>query len=182
MSDRLSMARINSVAALHGSGHSNRGTSRLLGVDRGTVNKVVERLKSSGAQKPAKLAHRVLGVFGRYSNSRHDQGTVRQWFEEIERRAPLPLPRDRFAMLHEARRAVRRGGHVEVDKAPYSAPPEDLVRRVWVRWGHVSPESSMTSGNRLVFTANRNATPQLNHQTRPVHRIHCGPSRRASLK
>ncbi len=59
---------------------------------------------------------------------------VRRQFEEIEREALLPLPRDRFAMFHEARRTVNRDGHLEVDKAYYSAPAEYVSRRVWVRW------------------------------------------------
>ncbi|MEZ6035628.1 MAG: Mu transposase C-terminal domain-containing protein [Planctomycetaceae bacterium] len=44
------------------------------------------------------------------------------------------LPRDRFANFHEAKRAVSRDGHLEVDKAFYSAPAEYIGRRVWVRW------------------------------------------------
>jgi transposase len=59
---------------------------------------------------------------------------VRQQFETIERPALLELPRDRFAMFHEARRSVSRDGHLEVDRAYYSAPPEYVGRRVWVRW------------------------------------------------
>lgn len=59
---------------------------------------------------------------------------VRAQFETIERAALLPLPRDRFAMFQEARRTVSRDGHLEVDKAFYSAPPEYITRRVWVRW------------------------------------------------
>jgi transposase len=55
-------------------------------------------------------------------------------FEEAERGALLPLPRERFACFHEARRKVNRDGHVEVAKAYYSAPPEYLGREVWVRW------------------------------------------------
>jgi transposase len=54
-------------------------------------------------------------------------------FQE-ERPALLPLPRERFANFHEARRKVNRDGHVEVAKAYYSAPPEYLGREVWVRW------------------------------------------------
>ncbi len=53
---------------------------------------------------------------------------------EIERTSLLSLPRDRFAMFREARRTVSRDGHLEVDKAFYSAPPEYIGRRVWVRW------------------------------------------------
>jgi hypothetical protein len=55
-------------------------------------------------------------------------------FEEVERPALLPLPRDRFANFHEARRKVNRDGHTEVAKAYYSVPPEYLGREVWARW------------------------------------------------
>lgn len=59
---------------------------------------------------------------------------VRGQFEQVERPALMSLPRDRFAMFHEARRSVSRDGHLEVDRAFYSAPPEYIGRRVWVRW------------------------------------------------
>jgi hypothetical protein len=55
-------------------------------------------------------------------------------FQEAERPALLPLPLERFACFHEARRKVNRDGHVEVAKAYYSLPPEYLGREVWVRW------------------------------------------------
>jgi transposase len=55
-------------------------------------------------------------------------------FEQAERGALLPLPLERFASFHEARRKVNRDGHVEIAKAYYSAPPEYLGREVWVRW------------------------------------------------
>ena len=55
-------------------------------------------------------------------------------FQEVEREALWPLPVERFPFFHEARRSVHRDGHVEVDKAYYSVPPEYLGRRVWVRW------------------------------------------------
>lgn len=65
-------------------------------------------------------------------------GTTRQHvgrvFREVERPALIPLPSERFANFHEAQRSVNRDGHVEVAKAYYSAPPEYLGRRVWVRW------------------------------------------------
>jgi transposase len=65
-------------------------------------------------------------------------GTTRQQvkkaFDERERSALLPLPVGRFPFFHEARRKVNRDGHVEVDKAYYSAPPEYLGREVWARW------------------------------------------------
>lgn len=59
---------------------------------------------------------------------------VQKLFEEAEREALLPLPVERFPFFHEARRSVHRDGHVEVDKAYYSAPPEYVGRRLWVRW------------------------------------------------
>jgi len=65
-------------------------------------------------------------------------GTTKQQvlkvFQEVERSALLPLPRERFANFHEARRKVNRDGHVEVAKAYYSVPPEYLGREVWARW------------------------------------------------
>jgi transposase len=65
-------------------------------------------------------------------------GTTRQQaskvFEEVERATLLPLPVERFPCFQEGRRKVNRDGHVEVDKAYYSAPPEYLGREVWVRW------------------------------------------------
>jgi len=65
-------------------------------------------------------------------------GTIRQQvgklFTEVERPALRPLPVERFPFFQEGQRAVHRDGHVEVDKAYYSVPPEYLGRRVWVRW------------------------------------------------
>jgi hypothetical protein len=55
-------------------------------------------------------------------------------FQEAERKVLLPLTVERFPFFHEAQRSVHRDGHVEVDKAYYSIPPEYLGRRVWVRW------------------------------------------------
>jgi len=59
---------------------------------------------------------------------------VQKAFEEVERAALSPLPAARFPYFEEVRRKVNRDGHVEVDKAYYSAPPEYLGRQVWVRW------------------------------------------------
>jgi transposase len=69
-------------------------------------------------------------------------GTTRQQvskrFTELEQPALLPLPATRFPFFQEAERIVNRDGHVEVAKAYYSAPPEFVGRKVWVRWdGHV---------------------------------------------
>ncbi len=59
---------------------------------------------------------------------------VERLFEEGERRQLLPLPAERFPFFHEAHRAVHRDGHLEVERAFYSAPPEYVGRRLWVRW------------------------------------------------
>jgi len=55
-------------------------------------------------------------------------------FEEVERSTLLPLPVERFPSFQEAQRSVHRDGHVEVDKAYYSVPPEYVGRKVWARW------------------------------------------------
>jgi hypothetical protein len=55
-------------------------------------------------------------------------------FLTAERPVLQRLPLERFANFHEARRTVHRDGHVEIDRAYYSVPPEYLSRRVWARW------------------------------------------------
>jgi transposase len=55
-------------------------------------------------------------------------------FTTVERGALQPLPIERFPCFREEQRTVHRDGHVEVEKAYYSVPPEYLARRVWVRW------------------------------------------------
>jgi transposase len=63
---------------------------------------------------------------------------VGKLFEELEKRALLPLPAGRFPCFQEAQRIVNRDGHVEVAKSYYSAPPEFVGRTIWARWdGHV---------------------------------------------
>jgi transposase len=65
-------------------------------------------------------------------------GTTREQvgraFREREKSALLPLPLERFPCFHEAERTVHRDGHVAVEKAFYSVPPEYLGRKVWARW------------------------------------------------
>jgi transposase len=65
-------------------------------------------------------------------------GTTRQQvgkrFAEVERPALLPLPATRFPCFCEGQRTVSRDGHVEVERAFYSVPPEYLGRKLWVRW------------------------------------------------
>ena len=55
-------------------------------------------------------------------------------FCEVERAALRPLPAERFPCFEEGRRLVHRDGHVAVERAFYSVPPEYLARPVWVRW------------------------------------------------
>jgi hypothetical protein len=70
-----------------------------------------------------------------HGTTRRQAGKV---FAEVERATLLPLPVERFPCFREAQRIVNRDGHVEVAKSYYSAPPEYVGRRVWVRWdGHV---------------------------------------------
>lgn len=59
---------------------------------------------------------------------------VGQVFENEEQQKLQSLRTDRFPCYQEGRRKVHRDGHVEVDKAYYSVPPEYYRRRVWVRW------------------------------------------------
>ena len=54
-------------------------------------------------------------------------------FEE-ERPELLKLPLERFGNFREARRKVCRDGHVTIDGAYYSAPPEYVGREIWARW------------------------------------------------
>jgi transposase len=65
-------------------------------------------------------------------------GTTRRqvgpYFTAVEKSALLPLPPGLFPSFEEGRRVVNRDGHVEVERAFYSVPPEYLGRRVWVRW------------------------------------------------
>lgn len=53
---------------------------------------------------------------------------------EQERSALGALPLDYFPCFQEAQRKVSRDGHVSVDKAYYSLPPEYLGHTLWARW------------------------------------------------
>lgn len=59
---------------------------------------------------------------------------VGQQFRDVERARLLALPAGLFPMFSEARRSVHRDGHIELQKAYYSVPPEHLGQQVWVRW------------------------------------------------
>lgn len=55
-------------------------------------------------------------------------------FESQEKPALGALPTTSFPIYHEGRRSVHRDGHVAIDNAYYSVPPEFTGRKVWVRW------------------------------------------------
>ena len=59
---------------------------------------------------------------------------VGKCFEEVEKPALQPVPLERFPFFHEAQRTVHRDGHISVESAYYSVPPEYLGKQVWVRW------------------------------------------------
>jgi transposase len=59
---------------------------------------------------------------------------VGRMFQEVEKPALLPLPAGRFPFFQEGQRRVHRDGHVALERAFYSVPPEYLGRTVWVRW------------------------------------------------
>lgn len=76
-------------------------------------------------------------------------------FQDVERAALLPLPVDRFPFFHEAKRSVHRDGHVAVDKAYYSVPPEYLAREVWARWDTPLMPSKTPGTSQCPATASR---------------------------
>lgn len=55
-------------------------------------------------------------------------------FSEVEKPRLLALPPARFELFREALRTVHRDGHVQVEQAYYSAPPEYLGQEIWARW------------------------------------------------
>lgn len=59
---------------------------------------------------------------------------VRRQFEQLERPALRPLPKERFAYYEEGQRRVSRDGHIEIQRSFYSVPPEYLGTQVWARW------------------------------------------------
>jgi len=65
-------------------------------------------------------------------------GTTKQQvakvFNEVEKPRLLALPASLFPVFEEAQRTVHRDGHIELQRAYYSVPPEYTGRKVWVRW------------------------------------------------
>jgi transposase len=106
-------------------------------VERGIAYVKDNALKGKTFGNLAEQNRHLLDWESRVADTRI-HGTTRQQvgkvFAEVERRALGPLPATRFAFFREAQRSVHRDGHVEVDKAYYSVPPEYVGRRLWVRW------------------------------------------------
>jgi transposase len=59
---------------------------------------------------------------------------VAKLFNDVEKPKLLPLPASLFPAFEEAQRTVHRDGYIELARAYYSAPPEYVGRKVWVRW------------------------------------------------
>jgi transposase len=116
-----------------------------------------------------------LGDWERTIADTRIHGTTRrqvgQVFADIERPRLKPLPPERFPFFHEGQRSVSRDGHIEVDKAYYSAPPEYLGRRVWVRWD-----------SRLVRLFNHRMEPIATHSKREPGRFSTHPGHIAAEK
>ena len=96
-------------------------------------------------------------------------GTIRQQvgklFADVERAALQPLPVERFPFFHEGQRAVHRDGHVEVEKAYYSVPPEYLGFRVGAVGIAGSCGSSTSICSRLPCMSRRNRAASARNET-----------------
>jgi transposase len=109
---------------------------------KGKIERGIAYVKSNAlkARRFASLAdaNRHLADWERKVADTRIHGTTREHvgrvFQEIERPRLQHLPQERFACFQEAQRIVSRDGHVEVNRAYYSTPPEYLGRTVWVRW------------------------------------------------
>lgn len=109
-------------------------------VERGVAYVQENALKGRSFESLA-AQNRFLAEWEATTADTRIHGTTRRQvgklFTEVERPALLPLPPGRFPCFEEAERVVNRDGHVEVAKAYYSASPEFVGRKVWVRWdGH----------------------------------------------
>jgi transposase len=103
------------------------------GVDYVQENGLKGRTFSSEAEQNAYLLHWETTVADtRIHGTTRKQ--VRQLFEEHERGALQALPVERFPCFQEGQRTVSRDGHIAVEKAYYSVPPEYLRHMLWVRW------------------------------------------------
>ncbi|NJN70833.1 MAG: IS21 family transposase [Nitrospira sp.] len=92
-------------------------------------------------------------------------------FQENERPALATLPLERFPRFQEGQRIVSRDGHVAIDKAYYSVPPEHLRRTLWVRWD-----------SRLVRVLNDRMEVICTHVIQPMGKFSTLPEHIASEK
>ncbi len=91
---------------------------------------------------------------------------VAKVFREHERHALGTLPLERFPCFKEGERIVSRDGHVAVDKAYYSVPPEYLGRTLWVRW---DSRLVRVLNNRLEVICTHVRQPKGKFSTLPEH-------------
>ena len=110
-------------------------------VERGVGYVKDNALKGRKFSRLAEQNQHLLNWESRIADTRI-HGTTRKQvgklFREEEKTALLPLPTGRFPCFTEAKRSVHRDGHIEVQKAYYSVPPEYTGRQVWARWdGHL---------------------------------------------
>jgi transposase len=107
-------------------------------------------------------------------------GTTRQQvgklFEQAEKAALSALPAARFDLFSEALRHVHRDGHVQVQGAYYSVPPEYLGQALWARWD-----------GRLVRLFDRRMQPIAVHAQQPpgrfaTHHAHILPEKISGIE
>ena len=103
------------------------------GVDYVQENALKGRSFESLAQQNAHLDHweKTVADTRIHGTTKKHVGAA---FESNEKVCLSPLPKDRFPFYHEEQRKVSRDGHIAVDRAYYSVPPEYLGHDVWVRW------------------------------------------------
>ena len=94
------------------------------------------------------------------------QKQVGTHFETTEKPALQPLRIDRFPNFSEGRRKVSRDGHVAVERAYYSAPPEYVGHSVWVRWDSRTVRLLDNDLNQIAIFARSVAGK---HNTNPQH-------------
>ena len=103
------------------------------GVDYVQENALKGRTFESLAQQNAHLDHweKTVADTRIHGTTKKHVGTA---FEGTEKAHLSPLPKERFPFYHEVQRRVSRDGHVAIERAYYSVPPEYLGHDVWVRW------------------------------------------------
>ncbi|MBK8913011.1 MAG: hypothetical protein IPM64_00170 [Phycisphaerales bacterium] len=69
-----------------------------------------------------------------HAHPRHDAPAGRQGLRADRAAGAAAAAGHALPCFQEGQRIVNRDGHVEVAKAYYSAPPEFLGRKVWIRW------------------------------------------------